>query len=64
MHGHHRNAKPDLRTNLAELFRAMHSSLFKELEATADKDRRKEIKRELRRLARKSGVALGRHFGG
>jgi hypothetical protein len=59
-----KNAEPDLHFSPNELFRATYPSRFKELETCQDRDRRREIKRELRRLARKSGVALGRHFDG
>jgi hypothetical protein len=49
-----------MRTNLYELFRATYPALFAELETTTDRARRKELKSELRRLAKRAGVQLGR----
>jgi hypothetical protein len=60
----HRNAKPTYRTNPYELFRTCYHKLFAELETTTDRARRKELKSELRRLAKRAGVQLGRVIEG
>jgi hypothetical protein len=60
MNKSHKNEKPGWRTNPLELFRASYHSLFAELETTTDRERRKELKAELRRLAKRAGVQLGR----
>jgi hypothetical protein len=54
-----KNEKP-MRTGPYEMFRASYPSLFRELEATTDKARRKEVKNQLKRLAKRAGVQLGR----
>jgi hypothetical protein len=58
----HKNDKPNWRSNPRELFRASYPALFAELETTTDRERRKEIKGQLKRLAKRAGVMLGREF--
>jgi hypothetical protein len=55
-----KSEKPGWRTNPLELFRACYHTLFEELDGCTDRARKKEVKTELKRLARRAGVQLGR----